>query len=307
MTVAAALGWAGAFKAYKAEVLTKAADDLVDHSQFTRAEAFAAAALKLNPRSGYAWFQYSTSQYLQLHFDEAIEGFRQAIPLLPHSYNALRLMAIAQYKKNRYEPAAENFSDYLLMNPQPSVTPEEIFRMAGLSWLRVGNLSDANQYLTWASYYAEEKGDILKVQAMVTILMNQPGTADYYFRSFRHFEPDEDFNPYELVANAIAANKLNGAVAFLSSIHERNPADLSVVKALAMAYSRIGSSDKAVQLLQRSATVHPENAELRLIFGDVLYAQRKFPEAFEQYDLHLRLAPDSQFRQDILKKKATSR
>lgn len=273
----------------------------------SRAELIAKKAVSLNSYDGYAWFYYGTALYSQQRFPEAIKALEQGMPLLPHSYNALRLLAFGNYKLENYEITAAALADYLNMIPLPSVAPELVFRMAGLSFLRLGELATANHYLLHSTHLSEEKGDLLRVRAAISLLCNQLWSADYFFRTFRFYLPEQEFNPYEILANAIEANKISVAISFLESIQGRNPDDSSIVKALAGAYKRTGKTKKAGQLLEAAITYTPGNADYRLMYGDILFSGKNLPAAFEQYDEHLRLNPDSKFRQAILQKKATSR
>lgn len=296
-----------AFRQQHVKVLVHESRKLLNERFANGAERIAEKAVGLNPTDGYTWFYYGTALYMQRRFPEAIKAFENGMPFLPHSYNALRLLAFSNYNLANYPKTATGLADYLTMIPLPPVAPEMVFRMAGLSFLRLGELATANHYLLHSTQLSEEKGDLLRVRATISLLCNQPWSADYFFRTFRFYLPNQEFNPYEIVANAVEANKLAVAITFLESIQSRNPEDSSIVKALAGAYKTTGKITKAGELLKAAIERTPENPEYRLMYGDILFSQRLPAQAFEQYDAHLQLNPDSQFRRAILQKKATSR
>lgn len=297
-----------AFRQQQAKVLTSQSLALLNaQAPPSQAKHYGKMAAELNPRDGYAWFYYGTAAYLQSEMSEAVQALENAVTVLPHSYNALRLLAFSHYKEGRFEEASQNLADYLTMVPLPPTRPEMVYRMAGLSFLRLGELADANYYLLHASSLSEEKGELLRVRATASLLCNQSWSAEYCFRTFRFYLPQQEFNPFELISNAAKANKMPIAVEFFQAAHFRDRNDLSVVKALAAAYATIGKIENAKTLLRNTVDLHPENPSLRLAYGDVLFANKQYSEAFEQYDEHLRLEPDSRYRQDILRKKATTR
>lgn len=297
-----------AFRQQHAKVLLQGSRNyMAGNRNIARAQELARRAVELDKYEGYAWFNFGTSFYLQKDFDEATRILQHGITYLPHSYNALRLLAFSNYYDGEFQVAAKQFEEYLRMVPAPSVTPELVYRLAGLSWLRTGGLAESNMYLMRATDLSEQKGDLLRVRAMVSLLTNQVWSAKYCYASFRFYQPEDEFNPFETVANAIKANKLTVAIEFLEYIYREKSDDLSVIKALAAAYKSSGDSGRAEQLIKDTIARFPESPSLRLVYGDILFSDKRFPEAFEQYDEHLRLQPDSQFRQDILNKKATTR
>jgi tetratricopeptide (TPR) repeat protein len=299
-----------AFRQQQAKVLLNQASILLNaQAPPAQSEPYSRQAVELNPQDGYAWFYFGTAKYLQSEMPEAIQVLETAITVLPHSYNALRLLAFSHYKEQRFAEAAKYLTEYLTMIPSPPVSPEMVFRMAGLASLRQGDLATANHYLTRATDLVEgdQKGDLLRVRATVSLLCNQSWTAEYCFRAFRYYQPDEEFNPFELIANAAKTNKIPTTVGFFQAAHFRDRNDISVIKALAAAYMASGKGENAKTLLQQTVDRHPEDATLRLAYGDVLFANKEYRDAFTQYDEHLKLEPDSRYRQDILRKKATTR
>lgn len=297
-----------AFRQHHSKVYVRQASSVLSaQSPPAQAEPYARKAVELNPRDGYAWFYYGTAVYLQAKMGAAVDILQTAVRVLPHSNNALRLLAFSHYREQRYEEAAQALEAYLTMVPLPPVSPDMVFRMAGLSFLRMGKLAEANMYLTRATDLVDDKGELLRVRATISLLCNQSRTAEYCFRAFRFYDPDKEFNPFELINNAAKANKTSTAVAFFEAAHYRDPDDLSVVKALAAGYIKSGRVEKAKNLLHSTVSSHADNPSLRLAYGDVLFADRKYREAFEQYDKHLELEPESRYRQDILRKKATTR
>lgn len=297
-----------AFRQQQAKVLINQSSGLLNaKAPPSQAKPYGKMAAELNPRDGYAWFYYGTAAYLQSEMSEAVQALEKAVTVLPHSYNALRLLAFSNYRDGRFEEASQNLADYLTMVPLPPTRPEMVYRMAGLSFLRLGELANANYYLINATSLSDDKGDLLRVRATASLLCNQTWSAEYCFRTFRFYLPQQEFNPFELITNAAKANKIPIAVEFFQAAHIRDRNDLSVVKALAAAYTTSGKIENAKALLRSTVDLHPENPSLRLAYGDVLFASRQYKEAFEQYDEHLRLEPDSRYRQDILRKKATTR
>lgn len=270
------------------------------------AEEFAREAVDLNPYDGYAWFYLGTAKYLQNDFSSAVTLLTQSLAYLPHSYNSIRLLAFSSYQIQDYKTAAAEFDRYLTMMPSPSVSPDLVFNRAGLSKLRTNDLDDAAFYLIQATAAAEEKNDNLRGRMFAAVFSNRFGTAEYCAKLFRFHAPDADLNPFDMLAGALQTGKMQQATRFLETLISSNPDDLSVVKALAAAYSRSNREEAAKELILKAIQDNPENASLHLAMGDLFYAEKRYDEAIIYYDEHLRLQPNSNFREDIARKKAAA-
>lgn len=267
------------------------------------AETLAAQAVALNGYDGYARFNHGTALYIQQVFPEAAEAFKQAIPVLPHAFNAVRLLAFSQYEMKDFTAASKSFRDYLATIPNPPVSPDLIFERAGTSELRLGNVENASLDLLSATPLLQKKSDNLRMRIMTAVLANRPGTALYCTHLFRFYVPGTELNAFDMLLNALKAEKLPQAITFLEAILPMSTEDLSVAKVLAAAYMRVPDEQRAVALIRREIEKHPQDASLRLVLGDIYYTQKNLPGAFEQYDEHLRLLPNSSYRVDIDKKR----
>lgn len=298
-------------KSYQALVAIEEARIQADRLQFSAAEAAASRAIDLDPMNGYGWFQLAMVDYLRRKYPETVEHLNRGIATHPHFGSSIRMIGMSYYLDGKYEEAAKYLGRYLELTPQPAVTPDLVFRMAALSSLRDGQLVRSSyefgQAIRHTTDKLEAKADFMKIRAMISVLLNLPDSAHYFFLAFHHMTPNAEFKTLELVNNAIASNKVPVAVKFLQLVQKENPTDLSLVVGLALAYKAEGNFEKSESLLLDTIAKNPEYADLYLVYGTVLYDQKKFQEAFIQYDKHLNLNPDSTFRTDILHKKATSR
>jgi len=268
------------------------------------AQSVSARAVQLNPYDGYGWLNLGTSVYLQHKFPEAVTTLQQGLPYLPHSYNALRLMAFSNYNMQKYGPASTEFEKYLEMQPFPQVSPELIFTYAGLASLRAGDLSDSVYDLMQATPLSDKKADVLRARILAAVLGSRLDGAVYCTRLFRFFNPGTELNPMEILVNTIKRGQVSQTISYLETILPESTNDVSVIKTLAAAYVNTGQREKANTIIADAVTRHPESATLRLVYGDILYSEKRFPEAVVQYDEHLRLQPDSPLRADLEQKKA---
>lgn len=304
VVVVAQLLFIRAIKQEYAKMLVQHGTNLLKNpSALPTATAASKQAVSLNSYDGYAWFNYGTSIYLQKDFPQAIQLLDESSQYLPHSYNALRLIAFSNYNLKEFAQATEQFRSYLEMIPSPDVSPDLIYRTAGLSALRVADMADANFWLMQAAMLSDEKPAVLREQIMAAVLSNRLGTAEYATRLFRFYAPDAQLSPFEIVANAARTKKLPLAIRYLEMILPKSDGDLSVVKALAAAYSSSGEAPKAEGLILEAIKQKPEDPTLYLALGDILYTQKRYPEAFAQYDKHLALEPDSRLKGDIEQKR----
>lgn len=310
--ILAQVGIASEFKQHHSKVLHQRAKGMMrsineaDKEKIKENETLATQAVQLNPLDGYANFQQGIALYLQKRYKEASEAFTESQRLLPHSFNALRMVAYASYSLNDFPAAAKLFSEYLDMNPVPTVTPELVYKMAAAAQINTQQLAEANQVLLKATELATDKAEVLHLRVMVSVLLNELWTASYCYSALKFHSPDKQLNPFELLNNVTAANKLPETIAFLQSLRESNPKDTGIIMGLAIAYNRSGQFEEAIKTMEAGLAADPKSADMELMLADILYDGKQYERAFQHYDKHLKLAPDSRFRQEVLQKKAAA-
>jgi len=298
-------GIAAAIQNFNGRAHTGHAAGLLKQKLNKKAEQEAKLGTQLDPYDGYAWFQYGAALYLEEQFAEAVKVLSQGIPVLPHEYNAIRLLGFSQYYIKDIKNAAMNLDDYITMNPAPVVTPGVLFQRAALTNLQLKQHGDCLFLMTKAADKASDKTAMYRVNSAASVLLNFSGTADFYYRMIRFLYPQTAFDPGELVILAQQSNKLPQAVTYLKTVLAMNPNDLSIVQGLAIAHARAGNYADADAIMKDAIAAHPDHSALRIVYGDILHGAKRYNEANKQYDEHLRLEPDSRFRGHIEKKKAT--
>lgn len=291
-----------AYQRYLAEVYTSQSAEASNRKSYSTARQNALLAVEADPRNGYALFHLGSNEFRLERYREAAQTLQRATPYMPHLPNLLRLIGQTFYLSRDYEACAQNLERYLLLDPLPASTPELIFEICANGFYRSQKAGNAAVALTRAEIYPQFRAPLLQTRIFNALLLNQITSADYAFRRFRSFYPQNPLNAAELFSDVLAADKLLPTVRFLEIQHWRDTLDPMLLKTLVLSYMRLERLDEARTLLKKLLLEHPNDPDLYLYLGDVAYQLKDMPAAREAYERHLKLQPRSSQRAEIEKK-----
>jgi len=294
-----------AFRIHRGAVLAQMASDANIAKMPGPGMELGDAAWVMDKYNGYAAFAFGVAAMSTNHLPEAQTVFSQSEDVMPHHTNLARALGIADFSLGKYPDALHYLERYLILVPMPTVTPGYIYRMTGISFYQLGQIGDALYYLTAAGKFADNVADVYRIRAFASLMINQNAVAEYCYRCYRHLAPDANLNPYDVVRNAMTEGKADNVTAFLEKVVATDSHDIPAVEALATLLAKNRQMDKALALVDKSIAANPKNATLYFLKGDLLYSVDRKSEAIKAYDKHLELEPTSQFKKDILAKKAS--
>ena len=291
-----------AFLQYASEVTASEADQQTTRKMHAQARELAETSIRYNPYNGYAYYYLGYLELLLERYQEAIQVFEAGRPYMPHLTQLLKMLAQAYYFAGEFNKAVATFDTYLAMDPQPRVGADNIFRLWAEALSRTRDFGRATIALARADSFDTYRDELLQTRILNAILLNQTLMADYYYRAFKFAFPEKTLEPTALFSAALAANRMDTLIRFLELNRLRGQMDATTEKILAMGYAKQGRLHEAVVVLTTAERISPEDPELPLFLGDALFQLGEREKALEQYERHLKLAPQSPFRKDLLRR-----
>ncbi|MCX7019745.1 MAG: tetratricopeptide repeat protein [bacterium] len=293
-----------AFRQYQAEVDVYRSDELRAKQQHAQARQLAWEASRNDPYNGYAYYFSGTSEFYLDQYQQAIQTFREAEKYMPHLPNVLRQVGQCHYFMNEFEAASSVLERYFLMDPVPQVGPDVMFRYRAQALYFALKFGEAAVALARADDYDNFRMEILQSRLANTLMLNQITMADYLRRRFRFcFQGrPEHIDAPMLLAAAMAGGKLQILLRFLEVSWMRGDADSGTLKALGLGYVRSNRTDEAIAVFQQAYRLDANDTEVPLFLGDVYMKRGDAKTAEDWYRRHLRLSPESPYRDDIGKK-----
>lgn len=289
---------------YESLVYMSDAEAQVQQQAASKGKESAVKAATADPLNGYARYFIGTS-YLLLNDDRnAIEAFRRAGEFMPHIPNVLRLLTQCLFSLKDFKAAADAADRYFAMDPSPKVTPENLLRIRALALERSMEFGRACIALTDADVSPMFRTEIAQFRVANAIVMNNITLTDYLYRRLRFYFPKEGIEPAAILSECLAAGKIPMLLRFIEILRLRGEVDASMLKALALAYTKMGRYDEAQTIYNEARTIAPQDPEVYLLYGDLQYHRGDMKQAKELYDTYLQIAPHSPLRVEIQTKLA---
>ena len=134
---------------------------------------------------------------------------------------------------------------------------------------------------------ARYRDDLLELASLYeTAKQSEPAMAIY-----QQF-PDNPGAQERLGELLLAAGRAADAIPCLETAVAKSPSDANRA-ALAEAYLKNNTPDKALPLVEKILQSTPNDFEIRMLHGQIIRDQRKFPEAAEEFSRAAQLKPDA--------------
>jgi tetratricopeptide (TPR) repeat protein len=143
--------------------------------------------------------------------------------------------------------------------------------------------------------------------ASAQIFANQQEAALASFLGLKALGQERNFNPAEILRNSLLVQKEAEVSEFLALLRKTGSSKPQWRKLEATAAAKAGRIDDAVALLKTLETENPDDGEVLLILGDLLYQKQDMTGASNYYDRYLEKVPDSPLREQLLRRKSSMR
>lgn len=238
--------------------------------------------------------------------------------------DALRLMAIINFRQNNLDAAQADFEDLLASGQfttdalyylariadlrgeieravqlykqvrvgQFAVTSQR--RAAALTALQLGEPEDALHELElFGERNPEHAVDMVLARAQLLTALERYDEALDYYNKARKFRPEDEDTALGRAALLLRMDRLRDAInAYRIALH-RWPDSAQLMNALGYTLvDRTERYDEAEKLIRKALKLDPESPAIIDSFGWLLYKQGKYAEALEQLEIAYRRFPD---------------
>ena len=223
------------------------------------AETFLRAATKLKPTSheaegGYrAWLSLATTLE-KTRPEEALVAYREAAGLQPKEVEPHLFAGRILEQENKFADAEQEYKQALAIDPKST---DAVTGLANI-YMRGRRFPEAEEYLR-------------------KLLAQQPDSAAVHIQLGRVLAAEE---------------KNDAALAELQAGVKLAPRDESVQLELTLLYGSSGKHELAESAYRGLLATHPNDAQLHRRLGETLLAEKKFPEAQQEFLNALKLKPD---------------
>ena len=307
------------------------AEDAIQKSDFTFAEALLKKALATDPNNKEAW---SYQAWFDLGFvlnrlartDESIAAYRKSVAAKPDVFESNLNLGLMLVRANH--PDAERFLRaatglkptahteegqarawlalaHLLENKKPDdafqayrkaseLTPKdpEPHLSAGLLHERQKEFSDAEAEYKKVMTLDPHSTDAAIGLTNLYMKSGRLGEAEPLLRRLAAERPDDAGIHLQLGRVLAAEGKKDDAIAEIQIAAKLAPADADTQRELADLYSSAGKNDLAEGAYRALVATQPKDPELHRGLGRALLLQKKFPEAEQEFLMAVRLKRD---------------
>jgi len=308
------------------------AEDAIQKSDFSGAEALLKKALDKDGNNYQAWFDLGFVLNRLNRADESIAAYRKSVAAKPDVFESNLNLGLMLVRANN--PEAEQFLSaatalkptahveegqarawlalaHLLESKKPedalvayskasALTPKdpEPHLSAGLLHERQKEYSDAEAEYKQVMALDPHSVDPQTTEAatgLTNIYMKSGrlGDAEPLLRRLAAERPNDSGIHLQLGRVLIAENKKDDAIAEMQTALKLAPADSEAQRELADLYSSAGKNDLAEGAYRVLVTAQPKDPELHRGLGQALLRQKKFAEAEQEFLVAVRLKRDS--------------
>src|SRR6266699_1004317 len=247
----------------------------------------------------------------------ALEQLRQAIQADPTFADAYLLLGSTEFQSGEIRDSIQHYKRALELRPQ---SYSGHFNLA-LAYLRQREFQDARPHLEQAVKLDARQADAPYGLAIVTLELGEPSTALKYLKRARALDPQRPDVAFNIVRALLEQNQIASARAEAQVSAKRFGSDFDWVAALGQLFLKKAQAKDAAVYLHEASLIHPNDTEIRrqlamayleahepgaaldsmkqpataddhYLRGTAYYAIRLFPEADQESEQALALAPD---------------
>jgi cellulose synthase operon protein C len=255
------------------------AEEYIARADKTSAEPLIAEILSKDGKNAGALRLRAALRIEKGDFDNAISDLREALNNQPKSAELLALLAVAYEGSGKNELADRQYADGLKAS---NFNPDFILRYVTFLQRR-NDPARAEEVLTDAVGRNPKSLQLVSSLAQVR-LSRQNWTGALAIADVIGRLDDGHVLADQIRAAALAGqNKPDESIAALEDAHKVAPNAIQPSLALASAYLKRGSVDKAAGILDEASKKYPASAQLLVLLGQAKRAQKKDEEAIQSF------------------------
>ena len=266
--------------------LTKAQNAVLSHDWGTAARLY--KLLLKDDDSNIVYLKALANVYVKSNEDEkAIPYYEQIINFYPHDIDAMNSLGAIYRRIKKYQKSVE-----ILKKAQNEQNISSVNYNLGFTFKEMGNYEDAIE--CFESVITENPDDVLTYNHLGSIYMLQKN-YEKSVNSFKHGLQVDQNHPilnYNLARCYAESKNYRDSIKYFEKALRTRPGWIEAVRDFSDVLVKCQKNSSAQELVERTIKMHPQNADLLCILGNIFLSQFDYDNAVKTFEKAEEIEPN---------------
>ncbi|MCI6186951.1 MAG: tetratricopeptide repeat protein [Spirochaetia bacterium] len=266
--------------------LTKAQNAVLSHDWGTAARLY--KLLLKDDDSNITYLKALANVYVKSNEDEkAIPYYEQIINFYPHDIDAMNSLGAIYRRIKQYQKSVE-----ILKKAQNEQNISSVNYNLGFTFKEMGNYEDAIE--CFESVITENPDDVLTYNHLGSIYLQQKN-YEKSVNSFKHGLQVDQNHPilnYNLARCYAESKNYRDSIKYFEKALRTRPGWIEAVRDFSDVLVKCQKNSSAQELVERTIKMHPQNADLLCILGNIFLSQFDYDNAVKTFEKAEQIEPN---------------
>ena len=266
--------------------LTKAQNAVLSHDWGTAARLY--KLLLKDDDSNITYLKALANVYVKSNEDEkAIPYYEQIINFYPHDIEAMNSLGAIYRRIKQYQKSVE-----ILKKAQNEQNISSVNYNLGFTFKEMGNYEDAIE--CFESVITENPDDVLTYNHLGSIYLLQKN-YEKSVNSFKHGLQVDQNHPilnYNLARCYAESKNYRDSIKYFEKALRTRPGWIEAVRDFSDVLVKCQKNSSAQELVERTIKMHPQNADLLCILGNIFLSQFDYDNAVKTFEKAEEIEPN---------------
>ena len=266
--------------------LTKAQNAVLSHDWGTAARLY--KLLLKDDDSNITYLKALANVYVKSNEDEkAIPYYEQIINFYPHDIDAMNSLGAIYRRIKQYQKSVE-----ILKKAQNEQNISSVNYNLGFTFKEMGNYEDAIE--CFESVITENPDDVLTYNHLGSIYLLQKN-YEKSVNSFKHGLQVDQNHPilnYNLARCYAESKNYRDSIKYFEKALRTRPGWIEAVRDFSDVLVKCQKNSSAQELVERTIKMHPQNADLLCILGNIFLSQFDYDNAVKTFEKAEEIEPN---------------
>ena len=266
--------------------LTKAQNAVLSHDWGTAARLY--KLLLKDDDSNITYLKALANVYVKSNEDEkAIPYYEQIINFYPHDIEAMNSLGAIYRRIKKYQKSVE-----ILKKAQNEQNTSSVNYNLGFTFKEMGNYEDAIE--CFESVITENPDDVLTYNHLGSIYLLQKN-YEKSVNSFKHGLQVDQNHPilnYNLARCYAESKNYRDSIKYFEKALRTRPGWIEAVRDFSDVLVKCQKNSSAQELVERTIKMHPQNADLLCILGNIFLSQFDYDNAVKTFEKAEEIEPN---------------
>ena len=266
--------------------LTKAQNAVLSHDWGTAARLY--KLLLKDDDSNITYLKALANVYVKSNEDEkAIPYYEQIINFYPHDIDAMNSLGAIYRRIKQYQKSVE-----ILKKAQHEQNISSVNYNLGFTFKEMGNYDDAIE--CFESVITENPDDVLTYNHLGSIYLQQKN-YEKSVNSFKHGLQVDQNHPilnYNLARCYAESKNYRDSIKYFEKALRTRPGWIEAVRDFSDVLVKCQKNSSAQELVERTIKMHPQNADLLCILGNIFLSQFDYDNAVKTFEKAEEIEPN---------------